>query len=67
MIFPSSRVAYILDSMKKPMQNPVDTCYVLKLLDMAFARYEKKHINSNCNMDSQIEGKGVDYDCCYAD
>ncbi|CAH1414314.1 unnamed protein product [Lactuca virosa] len=42
-ICPSSRVTYILDSLMKPKKNPLDTCYLLKLLDMAFARYEKTH------------------------
>nr|KAJ0209180.1 hypothetical protein LSAT_V11C400222820 [Lactuca sativa] len=42
-ICPSSRVTYILDSLMKPKQNPLDTCYLLKLLDMAFARHEKTH------------------------
>ncbi|CAH1438227.1 unnamed protein product [Lactuca virosa] len=36
-ICPSSRVLYILDSLMKRVQNPVDTYYLLKLLDM----YEK--------------------------
>ncbi|CAH1413609.1 unnamed protein product [Lactuca virosa] len=40
-ICPSSRVVYILDSLMKRVQNPVDTYYLLKLLYMAFASETK--------------------------
>ncbi|XP_042755740.2 uncharacterized protein LOC111903276 [Lactuca sativa] len=40
-ICPSNHIVYILDSLMKPMKNPVDNYYLLKLLEKAFERYEK--------------------------
>nr|KAJ0224537.1 hypothetical protein LSAT_V11C100047740 [Lactuca sativa] len=40
-ICPSNHIVYILDSLMKPMKNPVDNYYLLQLLKKAFEMYEK--------------------------
>ncbi|CAI9276142.1 unnamed protein product [Lactuca saligna] len=40
-ICPSNHIVYILDSLMKPMKNPVDNYYLLQLLKKASEMYEK--------------------------
>ncbi|CAH1454434.1 unnamed protein product [Lactuca virosa] len=62
-ICPSNHIVYILDSLMKPMKNPVDNYYLLKLLEKAFERYEKNTSISivwklaECNQDGVLESE----------
>ncbi|CAI9288275.1 unnamed protein product [Lactuca saligna] len=65
-ISPHNRTGYILDSIRSPIQKPMDTYYLLKKqVDTAFARYKKDTSNPISWTLAECNQQPGDWECRY--